>query len=446
MKRVPTSPDPAPAATSFPRGIDPLPSMLLLAACIGGASALVVAGFRLAMDALVHLYADAGHLVAAARSLSPGWRVAVPTLAALLGGLTMWAGQRWIRHPRGPEYMEAVRVGDGQLPLLPNLLRTLSSLVAVSGGITIGREGTMIQLAAVMSSLLGRLPRIDADNRRLIVACGAAAGFASAYHAPVAGTLFVAEIILGGLQLREIAVLMVAAVLGELTTQSLGAPGPLYLSQALPPVSLGDLGGAALLGLGAGLVGPLFLALLDGSRHVYQRLIGFQPLRMTLAGFAIGLLSLLRPEVWGNGYSTVQSFLLEPWALSALGTVCLLRLLAVTAASAAGIPGGVLTPTLALGGGLGLLASHLCGVSAASHLPVLWTLIGMGALLAATTHAPAMAAIMMFEITRSYDVVMVAMPACVIASMVASLLRSRTVYSEALGLRDTALDDGRPPA
>ncbi|MDE2252758.1 MAG: chloride channel protein [Betaproteobacteria bacterium] len=417
-------------------GLDPMVPMMLIAAAVGFVSSVAVEGFRQTMYAVIRIYSTHEHLVAAAAGLPLWKRALIPPIAAVIGGLVMWAGHRWIKRPRGPEYMEAVRVGDGRLPLVPNLVRTGSSLVAVSGGITIGREGTMIQFASVISSIIGRIGRADAAHQRLIVACGAAAGFAGAYHAPIAGTLFVAEIILGGLPLREIAAVLVAAVMGELTTQSLFATGPLYLAHAVPPVSFIDLVDASLLGLLAGFVGPMFLWLLDSSRRKYQSLVTFLPLRMGLAGLVIGLLSLLMPEVWGNGYSVVQSFLVEHWALSTVAAVFLLRTIAVTAASAAGIPGGVLTPTLALGGALGLMVSHLFLVPEASHSQALWTLVGMGSLLAATTHAPAMSAIMVFEITRNYNVVMAAMPACVIASVIGSLLRHRSVYAEALGLKE----------
>ena len=411
--------------------------LLLLGALVGFVSAVAVEGFRTAMWALMSLYTREEHLVAAAAALPPWERALIPPLAALAGGTLMWAAHRWIKRPRGPEYMEAVRVGDGRLPLVPNLVRTGSSLLAVSGGITIGREGTMIQFAALISSLIGRAGRASIEHQRLVVACGAAAGFAGAYHAPIAGTLFVAEIILGGLELREIAAVLVAAVIGELTTQSLFAAGPLYLvPAAIPPVHFVDLLDASLLGVLAGLIGPLFLWLLDATRKRYQALDLPLPLRMGLAGLFIGALSLASPTVWGNGYSLVQSMLLNPWSLGALAAVFVLRLLAVTAASAAGIPGGVLTPTLALGGVLGLFVAHLTLVPDASHSTALWTLVGMGSLLAATTHAPAMSAIMMFETTRNYNVVLAAMPACVIASVIGSLLRHRSVYAEALGLRE----------
>ena len=450
---IDSSPSPRPRATAhvlverLRNGLDPMVPMLLIAAVVGAVSSVAVEGFRQCMYLIMNLYSDhAEHLVVAARSLPVWERGLIPPVAAVLGGLMMWAGQRWIKRPRGPEYMEAVRVGNGQLPLAPNLVRTTSSLVAVSGGITIGREGTMIQFAALISSIIGRIGRADTAHQRLVVACGAAAGFAAAYHAPIAGTLFVAEIILGGLQLREIAAVLVAAVIGELTTQSLFATGPLYLAHAVPPVNFLDLLDASLLGVMAGLLGPLFLWLLDSSRRAWQARVNWLPLRMGLAGVLIGALSLIRPEVWGNGYSMVQSMLVDHWALSTLALVFVLRLIAVTAASAAGIPGGVLTPTLALGGAMGLMVSHLLLVPEASHSQALWTLVGMGSLLAATTHAPAMSAIMVFEVTRNYNVVMAAMPACVIASVVGSLLRHRSVYAEALGLREQVEALGSAPS
>lgn len=369
-------------------GLDPMVPMILVAAVIGCFGSLAVEGFRSLMSLIIHLYSSHATLVEAAKSL-PWWkRAAIPAIAATVGGLIMWAGQRWIRRPSGPEYMEAVRVGDGRLPLVPNLVRTGSSLLAVSGGITIGREGTMIQFAAVVASIFGRLSRVDVARQRLITACGVAAGFASAYHAPIAGTLFVAEIILGGLWLREITAVLVAAVFGELTIQSLFSSGPLYLTHGVPSVSFIDLLDASLLGLLAGVSGPGFLWLLDSTRQYYQSLIGSLPLRMGLAGALIGLLSIITPDVWGNGYSLIQSLLVNHWTLSSALIIFALRLIGLTIASAAGIPGGVLTPTLALGGAMGLIVAHLLLLPAASHSQTLWILVGMGCLLAATTHAP----------------------------------------------------------
>ena len=430
----------------FRTGLDPMVPMLVVAAAIGAIGSLAVELFRTAMYTIVQFYASQEHLVEAARSLPLWARIAVPTIAGTVCGLGMWAGHRWIRRPRGPEYMEAVRVGDGVLPLAPNLIRTGSSLLGVSGGITIGREGTMIQFAALTSSLLGRIFRADEAHRRLIVACGAAAGFAAAYRAPIAGALFVAEIILGGLALREVSAVLVAAVISMLTTQTFFASGPLYIAHVVPRVGFNDLFDVTLVGLAAGLFGPVFLWLLHTSNKRYQALFTFLPLRMGVAGLAIGLLSTVRPEVWGNGVSVMQSFLATHWALSSVLTVFALRLIAVIFASAAGIPGGVLTPTLVTGAALGLIIGHTMLTPSADHSQTLWILVGAGSLLAATTHAPAMSALMVFETTHNYHVVLAALPACVIASVVGSLLHHQSIYAEALGAREhvqAASDEAR---
>ncbi|MDA8163548.1 MAG: chloride channel protein, partial [Desulfobacteraceae bacterium] len=399
----------------FSSGLDPMVPMLLVAAAVGFIGSLAVELFRSSMYAIVKFYSSQEHLVAAACSLPLWARIAVPTIGGTVSGLGMWAGHRWIKRPRGPEYMEAVHVADGVLPLGPNLVRTISSLLGVSGGITIGREGTMIQFASLASSLLGRIFRADESHRRLIVACGAAAGFAAAYRAPVAGTLFVAEIILGGLALREVSAVLVSAVMSLLTTQAFFAAGPLYIAHAVPRIGFNDMFDASLVGLVAGLFGPVFLWVLHTSNKRYQSLFTFLPVRMGVAGLAIGLLSTVRPEVWGNGFSVMQSFLSTHWALSSVVAVFLLRLLAVTFASSAGIPGGVLTPTLVTGASMGLLIGHTMLIPSADHSQTLWILVGAGSLLAATTHAPAMSAIMMFEVSHNYHVVLAALPACVIA-------------------------------
>ncbi|MEZ4239011.1 MAG: chloride channel protein [Myxococcota bacterium] len=415
----------------FLRDVDPMVPMVLVAAVVGVVSAFVVAAFKATLLALVHLYSRHDQLERAAAAL-PDWaRILVPTVAATLAGLLMWAGRDWLRR-RGPEYMEAVRVGDGHLPPGPNLVRTGASLLAVSGGLTIGREGAMIQLAAVVASALGRVWTEDVVQRRLVVASGVAAGFAGTYHAPIAGTLFVAEVILGSMRLREISAVLVAAVLGELTTQSLFVAGPLYQARGIANVAFSDLCDAVLLGLVAGIAGPAFLWLLDTARHRFQAAVRFVPLRMGLAGLVVGLLSTVSPDVWGNGHSSVQALLTLDWPVAALVTVALLRIVAVTAVSAAGIPGGVLTIILSLGGSLGLIVFHYLLVPSSDLSSDLWALVGMGSLLAAATHAPAMSAVMVFEIARDYDVVLAAMPACVVASVVANLLSRRTMYGEAL--------------
>ncbi|PYB37095.1 chloride channel protein, partial [Serratia marcescens] len=206
---------------------------LFIAVFIGVAAALAVWLFHRSMIGLEWLLlgnAD-GSLVAAAAAL-PGWRRALtPALGGLAAGLLLYIHQRY-RHqrPAAPtDYMEAIETGNGKLDTGASLVKCLASLLVVSSGSAIGREGAMILLAALVGSLFAQ--RFTHEKEwKLWVACAAAAGMASAYHAPLAGSLFIAEILFGTLMLASLGPVVIAAVSALLMTNLLnGGQAPLYL-------------------------------------------------------------------------------------------------------------------------------------------------------------------------------------------------------------------------
>ncbi len=144
-------------------------------------------------------------------------RVLLPLGGAVLAGLVLRQAGRVLASPRAIDYMEAVRVGDGSISVRATLANSLSSLLTISSGGSIGREGPMVQLAAMLGSRLGRLARAPIPRLRLMVACGGAAGIAAAYNAPISGALFVSEIILGGTAMESFGPLVVASVVSSAT-------------------------------------------------------------------------------------------------------------------------------------------------------------------------------------------------------------------------------------
>ena len=147
------------------------------------------------------------------------------------------------------------------------------------------------------------------------------------------------------------------------------------------------------------------------------------------SSMGLGLLSLIAPAVWGNGYSVVQSYLLSPPLFSAILTVFVCKLLAVLASSGSGAPGGVFTPTLFVGLGIGMLFASLTGLwlPDGQAIAIMIGLTGMAAFLAATTHAPIMSTLMICEMTGQY----VLLPGLLIASVLASVL-SRTLRRDSI--------------
>lgn len=166
--------------------------------------------------------------------------------------------------------MEAIEIGDGRLDVSASLVKSLASLLVVSSGSAIGREGAMVLLAALFASVFAQR-YAKPKEWKLWVACGAAAGMASAYHAPLAGSLFIAEILFGTLMLASLGPVVIAAVSALLTINLLqGGQETLYQVQTLPspwPVQYFLM---ALLGLMAGFSGPLFLKAMAASSHAFR--------------------------------------------------------------------------------------------------------------------------------------------------------------------------------
>jgi chloride channel protein, CIC family len=406
---------------------------LLWAAVIGALGALATVAFREGLFLIERLlYGRSDGLVRIAAAL-PWWqRMLVPAAGGVVAGLVLvWARRAPTRGDPG-DYMEAIALGSGDLGVRPSLLRALSSAATVASGGAIGREGPMVQLAALTGSLIGRWRRAPIPRRRLMLACGAAAGVATAYNAPIAGAMFVAEIVLQSLAIESLGPLLVAAVTAHVAMTELVGAAPVY---HMPKFVMPD-GGLTLafaaIGVIAGLGAPLYLWVLDQGRHLFKRWPVPLPVKLGAGGLVVGALSIVRPEVWGNGYSVVDSMLQGNWATEALVLVLVFKLLAVAATTGSGAVGGIFTPTLFMGSVAGALFAQGAQWLLPGSLPApAATAIGMGAFLAACTHAPLMSVLMIFEMTENYGVVVPLMLACVLGYSISRVLRPASIYAKA---------------
>ncbi|EBJ1428887.1 hypothetical protein DO495_13695 [Salmonella enterica] len=174
------------------------------------------------------------------------------------------------------------------------------------------------------------------------------------------------------------------------------------------------------------------LGLMTASHNSFLRLKLSPPWQLALGGLIVGLLSLLTPTVWGNGYSVVQSFLLSPPLFSLIGGIFACKILAVLASSGSGAPGGVFTPTLFVGLSIGMFLGRIWGfwLPGSDEIAILLGLAGMATLLAATTHAPIMSTLMICEMTGEYQLLPGLLIACVVASVLSRTLRHDSIYRQ----------------
>ncbi len=422
-----------------------LSGIIFWAALIGVSGALTGVAFRASVRLVQRaLTGYSAGLVETAELLHWGARIAVPAIGGLCAGTLLWVSRRMLRSKRNIDYMEAVAVGNGQLGSRAALLQAASSFFTIGSGGSIGREGPLVQMAATIASKIGQWTKAPVPRLRLLVACGAAAGIATAYNAPIAGALFVAEVVLGSIAMESFGPLIVSSVVADATSRHFLGYGPVY---QVPHINFGawwELALYALLGVLLGHLAPTYLALLDRARRAFRHLHWGLPATLALGGLIVGVISVGEPRVWGNGFSVVNDMLNDKLPVDVLAVVLIAKLVSTSATVGSGAVGGILTPTLFMGAAIGALfgnSVHLVDPHSTSQLAA-YAVVGMGGFLAATTHAPLTSILLIFEMTLDYEVVLPLMLACVTGHYVARIYRQgESVYTRSLNAKGPGTED-----
>jgi CIC family chloride channel protein len=389
---------------------------VVLGAASGSACVAVRLFFRLLQWVFVQ---QTGMLPMAAATLPPARRILTPMIGAALAILVLWMMRRSAPDLRFEEYVEAVRLRDGRIPLLSTVWRTASSAFSVATGAAIGREGSMIQFAAAISSWVGQRSPLRNLSLSRQVAYGAAAAVAAAYQAPFAGVFFAMEIVLGEWAWNDVPRLLLASSTGWLVSRLLLGAGPLFAVRGSLPMTH-DLLWVLPLALVLGASGPVYQKLLHLSGAA-KRL----PFALLWSGLAVGVLALIEPKVWGNGDAALLGILQDKTMLLSIVSVLAYRLVATTFCVGTGTVGGVFTPTLFVGAAFGLVAGHLVH----NPEPSILAICGMGLLMAAVTHAPFMAALMAVELTGQWHLLTIILPCNLLASLIARTISRESLYA-----------------
>jgi CIC family chloride channel protein len=360
-------------------------------------------------------------------------RLLVPAAGAAIAGFMV---ARVARAAGGmPAIMEAVTLKHGFLSLRRTLWTASASIIALGTGGSVGREGAIVQLAAAAGSRLGRWFGLTEMRIRVMVAAGSGAGIAAAYNTPIAGTLFVLETVAGSFATDLIGPTVIAAVVGTLVGRIYLWKGPIYEVPVFELQTPQEILAYAGLGLLAGMLAAIFIGSLRLGEGFFRSLRAPRWARGALGGLIVGVLALRLPEVCGNGYETLVGMLNARVGVGLLLLLLAGKLLATTASVSSGSPGGVFTPTLFLGAAMGGIAGNLLHhvFPHATGGPGSYALVGMGALLAATTHAPITATVLVAELTGDYYVVLPQLLACSLAATVT--YRMDSVYTRELRRR-----------
>lgn len=411
--------------------------ILIWAFCVGVIGALTALVFEHAVGIVQDtLTGQHGKTQIQAFSSIPDWlRILVPTIGGLLAGLTLLFTHRFVP-AKATEYMEAVALGDGYVPAKPSLLRSLSAVFTIGSGASIGKEGPLIQTAAVAASVIGRRFHLSAPRLRLIVACAAASGMSAAFHTPLAGGLFVGEIVLGTLTLDMLAPLLIASCAGYLTLSYFTDPTPIY--QVMGNISLGNDGAriaisCLILGIVASLCANGWLWLLKTSRRFLNGSRYWLPVRLALAGTLVGLVAIWFPEIVGNGANMIRGLVNLQFTSEHALYLLLLKVGVVAIVFGVGTVGGALTPSLTIGAIVGFLFSTcMVQLGFPGDYAIAYSLVGMAAFFTTAANAPITSLLLVIEFTLAGQLMFPLLIGVVVSYSVARLLKVESMYHDSL--------------
>jgi len=371
------------------------------------------------------------------------WVLLMPAAGGTIVGILT---QNFAPEARGtgvPEVMEAVALHGGHIRKRVGLLKALVVAVCLGSGGSAGREGPIVHVGASVGSLIGRLFRVPVDQVRTFVGCGAAAGIAATFNAPIAGAMFAGEVILGQFGVVRFSAIVISSVVATVLSRHFIGDFPAFVVPAFQMHHTSELLIYGILGLAAAVVGCVFIWVFDNIRHFFSGLGIPNQLKPAIGGLLVGALGIMLPQVMGVGYGPINGIMQNnlPWTLM----LCVLpaKLLATSLTLGSGGSGGIFAPSLFIGaamGGLfgvgldGLLHIHIGSVGS-------YALVSMGAMVAATTRAPISAILIIFEMTNNYTIILPLMIACIIATLVAGLIIRPSIYHTKLLRRGIDLED-----
>ena len=451
--------------------------LIPLAAVVGTLAGLAAFAF----DHLVEWSTE--HLFGLIHGVHASWQMwAGVVLIPAAGGLAVGIIRHFARHSlygHGvPAVMEALAQRQGRMRGRVGVLRAVTASLTIGSGGSAGVEGPIIQIGSVVASVTGQALRLGRRHLQTLVGCGAAGGLAGIFNAPIAGVLFVMEVLLRDFSTRTFMPIVVAGVFGTVTAQATLGNEALF---AVPPAirehsfTLSEMGFYAILGVLCGAVGAGFTRSLVLCEAGWRRLPLHPAGKPAVGGLLLGLFGLAFflvfgldviaghrvPAFFGNGYPVVEALFhpatydasaaggdlgVERLTLGFLIATLLLKVVGTSLTLGSGGSGGVFAPSLFMGAALG--AAFGTALDATGWLPWMtpatYALVGMAGVLSGAVHCPMTAFILMFELTRDYKVILPAMLVAVIAMVVAQMFFRDSIYSLALrerGIHTNQLSD-----
>lgn len=415
---------------------------VFVGACSGGAIIL----FREGISGVQTLFYGNGteRLADHLATLPWWWIVGAPTVGGLLVGLMFRYVARRDRASTVADVIAATALRSGRLSLSRGIKTALIDCLSIGVGASVGREGPAVHLGASLGGFLAKILHLTQSLSRTLMGCGVAAAVAASFNAPIAGALFANEVVIGHYALSAFAPVVLASVVGTMATHAYFGNFPAFDISAHSTVSLLEIPAFAGLGVLAAFATIAFMHGVVAANSVSERLPGPRWIRPGIAGFLVGALALMVPQVLGLGYGATEDALNTVFPLGVLLAIFVGKLVATTICLGFGFGGGVFSPSLVigamLGGAYGAVVTDLVpGITSAADA---YVIVGMGAVAAAVLGAPISTTLIIFEMTGDYALTTAVMVAVVISSVITKQITGHSYFTFLLEKRGLDLRRG----
>lgn len=415
---------------------------VVVGACSGGAIIL----FREGISVVQTVFYGSGteRLSDHISSLPIWWLLAAPTIGGLLVGLSFRYLARRDRASTVADVIAATALRGGRMSLRRGLKTAVIDCLSIGVGASVGREGPAVHLGASLGGYLANVLHMTRSLSRTLMGCGVAAAVAASFNAPIAGALFANEVVIGHYALSSFAPVVLASVVGTMTTHAYFGNFPAFDISGHSAVALAEIPAFAGLGVLAAFAAIAFIHGVTAANKAAERLPVPDWVRPGIGGFLVGAIAIVVPQVMGLGYGATEDALTAALPLAVLLAAFIGKLVATSISLGFGFGGGVFSPSLVigamLGGSYGVIVTQLVpGVSSGADA---YTIVGMGAMAAAVLGAPISTTLIIFEMTGDYSLTMAVMVAVVISSVITKQVTGHSYFTWQLAQRGIDLRQG----
>jgi CIC family chloride channel protein len=357
--------------------------------------------------------------------------ILIPAIGGMVVGPLIHFFAREAKGHGVPEVIASMVLNGGRIRPRVGFVKALASSICIGSGGSVGREGPIIQIGSAIGSGIGQLFRLTEEKTKTLVACGAAAGIAATFNAPLGGIFFALEVILREYGLRNFSSVVLSSVTATVISRHFLGDHPAFHLPPFELYSIGDLAYYFIFGLLTALTAWLFIKVLYKTEDVFNALKIPEYIKPAIGGLIIGLIGLYFPQIFGVGYEVIENSSQGGMALGVIVALVFLKIIATSVTLGSGGSGGIFAPSLFIGALLGESFGQLVHlVFPASVIPPgAYALVGMAAVFAGTALAPISAILLLFEMTGNYKILAPLMVTCVISAILVRWMTKNSIYT-----------------